>query len=292
MPEVTAKPVKPKAKLMVASDLGPRFSKIEKPDPTKGQTVGRTPWNELQREMPEMFDGGKYHGPGRFPPDTMAYFDFAFKGQQAAKLDRSCYMVTQKLLDDLASNAPHLTVLDVENRQLIDLEMLKIFEALATNSTVVQLKLAHNSSDEAVGELAQVLKTNRSITKVDISSNDIHDKGISALGEMLKTNSTLQELDLSSNFCRSETSDLAVGVAANRGLTKLNLNVSQIDDAGALALQAALVHNKTLRELTGFNNPVVNKELRKWLKNARRAPVAALPASGASRVLEGLAGLF
>merc|ERR1711957_14203 len=125
-------------------------------------------------------------------------------------------------------------------------------------------------------------KTNRSITKVDISSNDIHDKGISAL----------QELDLSSNFCRSETSDLAIGIAANRGLTKLNLNVSQIDDAGALALQAALVHNKTLRELTGFNNPVVNKELRKWLKNARRAPVAALPASGASRVLEGLAGLF
>ena len=70
---------KPKAKLMVASDLGPRFSKIEKPDPTKGQTVGKTPWNELQREMPEMFEGGdKYHGPGHFPPETMAYFSFAF----------------------------------------------------------------------------------------------------------------------------------------------------------------------------------------------------------------------
>ena len=263
---------KPKAKLMVASDLGPRFSKIEKPDPTKGQTVGKTPWNELQREMPEMFEGGgKYHGPGRFPPETMAYFSFAFKGQQAAKLDRSCYMVTQQLLDDLANNAPHLTVLDVENRQLIDLEMLKIFEALGTNSTVTELKLAHNSCDEAVLELCQVLRTNRSITKVDISSNDIHDKGVSALGEMLKTNSTLKELNLSSNFCRGETKDIAAGLAANRGLTKLNLDVSQIDDAGARALQAALEHNKTLRELSGFNNVVVDKELRKWLKTARRA---------------------
>ena len=271
MVEVVA--AKPKAKLMVASDLGPRFSKIEKPDPTKGQTVGKTPWNELQREMPEMFDAShKYHGPGRFPPETMAYFDFAFKGQQAAKLDRSCYMVTQKLLDDLASNAPHLTVLDVENRQLLDLEMLKIFEALATNSTVTELKLAHNSSDEAVGELAEVLKTNRSITRVDISSNDIHDKGISALGEMLKANSTLRELDHANNFCRGETRDLAAGLAANRGLTKLNLNVSQIDDAGARALQVALEQNKTLRELSGFNNVVIDKELRKWLKTARCVP--------------------
>jgi len=263
---------KPKAKLMIASDLGPRFSKTEKPDPTKGQTVGKTPWNELQREMPEMFEGdNKYHGPGRFPPETMAYFSFAFKGQQAAKLDRSCYMVTQRLLDDLANNAPNLTVLDVENRQLIDLEMLKIFEALGTNSTVTELKLAHNSSDESVGELCAMLRTNRSITKVDISSNDIHDKGISALGEMLKTNSTLKELNLASNFCRGETKDIAAGLAVNRGLTKLNLNVSQIDDAGARALQVALEQNKTLRELSGFNNVVIDKELRKWLKTARRA---------------------
>ena len=143
MPESSgAAPAKPKAKIMVPSDLGPKFSKIEKPDPTKGQTIGRTPWHELQRESPHLFDqDGKYHGPGQFPPETMSWFEFAYKGQQAAKLGRSCYQVTQKLLDELANNTnPQLKVLDVDNRQLIDLEMLKIFEALATKSAPPPIK--------------------------------------------------------------------------------------------------------------------------------------------------------
>lgn len=273
MPESSgAAPAKPKAKIMVPSDLGPKFSKIEKPDPTKGQTIGRTPWHELQRESPHLFDqDGKYHGPGQFPPETMSWFEFAYKGQQAAKLGRSCYQVTQKLLDELANNTnPQLKVLDIDNRQLIDLEMLKIFEALATNRTVVELKLAHNDADEAVLELCEVLKNNRMITKVDISSNDIHLKGITAIGEMLKVNTTLRELNMANNFARDEIRDIAAGLAVNRGLQRLNLNVNQIDDEGARALQTALVHNNTLRELTGFNNKVLDKDLRKWLKNARR----------------------
>lgn len=139
MPEISdapaAPPPKPKAKVMAPSDLGPNFSRIEKPDPTKGQTIGRTPWHELQRESPHMFEAsGKYHGPGRFPPETMPWFEFAFKGQKEAKLGRSCYQVTPKLLDDVANNNPQITVLDIDNRQLIDLEMLKICEALATKS--------------------------------------------------------------------------------------------------------------------------------------------------------------
>lgn len=163
---------------------------------------------------------------------------------------------------------------------------------------------------------------------MDISSNDIHAQGVTAIGEMLKVsiacshahtrcapapahslvappkpsarpvcrqvNHTIQELNMANNFAREQVRDIAAGLAANRGLTRLNLNVNQIDvrlpappwrppfcqvtvwptfavqDAGARTLQTALVHNNTLRELTGFNNKVLDKDLRKWLKNARR----------------------
>ena len=239
---------KEKPPLMVPNDLGPQFSRIPKPDPTKGQTIGKTPWDELQAAKPHMFDAeSKYHGPGKFDPSTHEWFTFAYKGQADAKLDRSCYMVTEKLLSDLRSNAPHITVLDIDNRQLIDIEMLKIFEALETNTTVVELKLAHNDADESAVELAELLKTNRTITKVDISSNDMHDKAIRAWGAMLAVNATLKELNFANNFCRDDVKAIAAGLAVNKTLTKLNLNVSQIDDAGALQLKEALASNTTLR---------------------------------------------
>lgn len=79
-----------KKPVMVASYMGPGFAKIEKPDPTKGQTIGRTPWPELQEHAPHIFNAsGKYAGPGRFDPSTLEYFDFAYKGQSDCKLDRA-----------------------------------------------------------------------------------------------------------------------------------------------------------------------------------------------------------
>jgi len=257
---------KEKKAVMVASYMGPGFAKIEKPDPTKGQTIGRTPWPELKQHAPHIFDGDKYHGPGKFDPSTFEWFDFAFKGQRDCKIDRSAYTVSAKLISDLSNNASHIKVLDIENRMLIDTEMLKIFEGLETNTTVTELKLAHNDADEAAIEFAEIMKTNKTITKADISSNDIHFKGITAIGEMLKVNTTLKELNMANNFCREQIKDIAEGLKVNKGLTKLNLNVSQIDDEGAMALQEALKSNTTLKELSGFNNVVVNKDLRKWLK--------------------------
>ena len=119
--------------------MGPGWAKIEKPDPTQGQTIGRTPWNELQGASPYMFDGdGKYSGPGKHDPSTHQYFDFAYKGQKDCKIDRTSYTVSAKLLEDLRSNAPHLKVLGCDNRWLIDLEMLKIFEALGNDSDLTK----------------------------------------------------------------------------------------------------------------------------------------------------------
>ena len=72
---------KDKKPVMIANPLGPSFSKIEKPDPTKGQTVGRTPWEELNAANHGIFEfAGKYHGPGKYDPATHQYFEFAYKG--------------------------------------------------------------------------------------------------------------------------------------------------------------------------------------------------------------------
>ena len=257
---------KPKAKLMVASDLGPQFSKIEKPDPTKGQTAGK------RRERAAARDAGDVRGrrqvprAGTLPAGDDGLLFVRLQGQQAASSTAAATW-TQQLLDDLANNAPHL-MLDVENRQLIDLEMLKIFEALGTNSTVTELKLA------------TTLRPGLLDCATCSGPTAASPRWTSAATTSTTRASARWRCSRPTARSRSSTSP-ATSARRDQRHRRRPRRQPRPDQAqprrepdrrrGARALQAALEHNKTLRELSGFNNVVVDKELRKWLKTARRA---------------------
>jgi hypothetical protein len=236
-----------------------------------GQTVGKTPWPELQAAKPSLFnDDGKYIGPGDFPRDTIPYFEFWYKGQGGGgKHEDTAYEITPLLLEHISNNEPSLTKLDMKNRNQKDKTMLKIFAALKKNTTITELDLSHNTFDLAAIELGELLKTNKTLKKIDVSSCDMHDKAILGFAEALMCNNTLTELNLSNNFARKESKYIAEALKTNTALTSLNLDVNQIMDDGAESLKLALQVNTTLKSLSGYNNPVVDKELRKWLKKPR-----------------------
>jgi len=86
-------------------------------------------------------------------------------------------------------------------------------QALANNHTLTSLTIngyegndihkknfTHNFSSEEAAYLAEAIKTNKSITKIDLSTNRIEDRGARALAIALETNRTLKRLILCRNF--------------------------------------------------------------------------------------------
>jgi Ran GTPase-activating protein (RanGAP) involved in mRNA processing and transport len=91
--------------------------------------------------------------------------------------------------------------LRLENNDITAKGIRILAEALYGNITLVELHLSNNCiSDMGVHALAQVLSINNSTLKcLEIHSNNITDEGAEYLAEMLKTNKTLSLLGLNSN---------------------------------------------------------------------------------------------
>ncbi|KAG0358602.1 hypothetical protein BGZ54_010353 [Gamsiella multidivaricata] len=107
-------------------------------------------------------------------------------------------------LSNLQSKRPsHLQKLSVEmNATFIGVNELEILaEALKTNSTLTTLNLESNSiGDNGALALSEALKTNSTLTSLDLQYNSIRENGALALSEALKTNSTLTTLNSRNNL--------------------------------------------------------------------------------------------
>ena len=164
---------------------------------------------------------GKWAGTGFYPEETLQYFEFYFKGKTS---EHTGYMPNELLFETLTTNSPKIQVLDLERRNLDSETMGAIMSCLMANTKVTELKIARNCSfwseqpDDFGLALAQVLKTNKSITKVDIKNNDIHEDGIFALMDALKTNTTVTWLDMSDNFSRGKGGAIAEMIAVRATL--------------------------------------------------------------------------
>ena len=154
----------------------------------------------------QSFDG-KWAGTGFYPEETLKYFEFYFKGKSA---EHTGYMPNELLFEELTMNSPNIKVLDVERRNLDSETMGAIMNCLIGNTQVHTLKIARNVSfwseqpDNFGKALAEVLKTNKTITKVDIKNNDIHEEAIQELMKVLETNTTVTWLDMQDNFSRGK----------------------------------------------------------------------------------------
>lgn len=161
----------------------------------------------------------------------------------------------------------------------------ELFDALQRTTTLHTLDLSFNKiNDSAVVVIAEVLRTNQSIMKLDLSNNQIG-KGSRALLESLNFNGNIMELNLSFNRlgdCHYELMSNNVGLLSldlshndigergglsleqllrgkNCALTVLNLSQNHLGDMGAHYLASALSHNNNLTELTLCENKIGDK---------------------------------
>ncbi|CAN9511852.1 unnamed protein product [Ophioblennius macclurei] len=101
-----------------------------------------------------------------------------------------------ELMQQVRSNDPSITELNVNNSEVIKTKTLIEFaKALNDNTNVKTFALANCRADDHVAyAIAGTLRNNKTITSVNIDSNHLTGKGILSLIQALQHNSTLTEL--------------------------------------------------------------------------------------------------
>ncbi|CAK6952709.1 leiomodin-1 [Scomber scombrus] len=101
-----------------------------------------------------------------------------------------------ELMEQVRSNDPSLTELNVNNSEVIKTKTLMEFaEALRKNTHVKNFALANCRADDHVAyAIAGMLRSNKTITSVNLDSNLLTGKGILALIQSLQHNAVLTEL--------------------------------------------------------------------------------------------------
>ncbi|KAF9944254.1 hypothetical protein BGZ70_004873, partial [Mortierella alpina] len=137
-------------------------------------------------------------------------------------------------------------------------ELTTIAEVLKTNSTLTALDLTNNSSgDSGAGVLAEALKTNTTLSSLSLNNNNIGDNGARSLAYALKTNKTLTTLSLEDNFIKFNGAlALSESLKTNLTLTTLNLDWKSIIFIRVEGLTVALKSNSTVATLNLESNSI------------------------------------
>lgn len=117
------------------------------------------------------------------------------KAKQEEEEDEDSSMFDE-LMQQVRSNDPSLAELNVNNSEVIKTKTLMEFaEALHNNTHVKTFALANCRADDHVAyAIAGMLRSNKTITSVNLDSNHLTGKGILSLIQSLLHNSTLTEL--------------------------------------------------------------------------------------------------
>ena len=132
-----------------------------------------------------------------------------------------------------------------------------LVDLLTANTSLTRLDLSGNNiGDPGATLLAQVLQTNLTLENVGLSRILMGDAGASALAKALTVNTSLTRLDLSNNIIGDPGAiSLAKALETNSTLANLNLSWIQMGDAGVISLAKALTVNTSLTwlDLSGNN---------------------------------------
>jgi hypothetical protein len=153
---------------------------------------------------------------------------------------------------DQLSHAKHLLSLDLSHNQLAGggaagsnpLRGLWVLLKRSQPSCLVDLSLRRNRLGKpAVEALGIVLKTNRTLRRLDLGWNQIRDAGPLQLNE----NVSLVDLDLSNNALGAESvNSFATSLAGNFALRHLNLSQNRLHRSAVRKISKSLRSNKTL----------------------------------------------
>jgi Ran GTPase-activating protein (RanGAP) involved in mRNA processing and transport len=199
----------------------------------------------------------------------------------------------QALTEALKTNTV-LTSLDLSDNRLGDAGVQALTEALKTNTVLTSLDLSDNRLGDAGkrsrGVINAYLVRNRmqkdsTLTYLNLN-NQLGAAGVQALAAVLKTNTTLTSLDLDSNQLGDTGAQaLTEALKTNTTLTSLDLSGNQLGDVGVQALAEALKTNTTLTRLNlGNNQPgkvgkAAEREIEGYLARNRKLQETAKPAS-------------
>jgi len=199
----------------------------------------------------------------------MQYWEWIFKGEQRGFKDYgydSCYVPTPLLFTHLSTSSPELKVFNMSGREVRDREMRPIIAALKGNTSVTEIDISRNRADLAYMDLCEILKVNKTVTKLSLKNNDMHDKAIIGVAELISCNTPLKYLDLTCNFVRGEAKYIAEAITMNTTLETLLMDNCQIEDEGAEALLAACKASPSIKVFSGANNNCISKDIRKQMR--------------------------
>ena len=126
---------------------------------------------------------------------------------------------------------------------------------LSCNSTLTELNMPWRGlSPKSCMTIFHGLKHNSSLKKLDLSGNTFDQHTLQALTDMLPCNNSLTELSIAAlKVAGSHTTDMtehiAVGLAQNHSVKRLDISKNEITSVGAVNIFRALVNNTTLESL-------------------------------------------
>lgn len=142
--------------------------------------------------------------------------------------------------------------------------------------SVTGVELVCNSiGNVGAGHIADALRCNRSLTRLDMSHNFIESAGASAILASLRDNDTLAYLDLSDNAhlwrgcSRSMESQIADALARNTSLKVLKLMATGTTDRECLMLARVLESSRSIVEVDLSRNDISEVGLRILLNAVR-----------------------
>ncbi|KAF9322929.1 hypothetical protein BG006_001946 [Podila minutissima] len=229
--------------------------------------------NELELRRPLLGFGGRnaYYCPGGNPrPDSscfLAEFSFFNATRDIQDLLQASELTVQgqHKVEQVERLAIHIRLGDITISEqpetyvkIGDNGAQALAAALRTNSTLTILNLDQNLiGDSGAQALAAALRTNSTLTSLDLRSIEIGFRGVQALSAALRTNSTLASLDLRANRIGDKKAQvLFEALKTNSTLTTVNLDQNSTGDSGAQAVSEALKMNSTLTTLNLDQNSI------------------------------------
>ncbi len=184
-------------------------------------------------------------------------------------------MPLQELISQIRENNPPIVTLKVDGRQIDNANLQMLSAELKTNNTVTSVDLSYNDfGSEGIRSFSDTLKTNQTLTKANLSHNKIGPDGAKYLSEALKTNITLLSLDVSHSNIYLALGVLGIQylcelIKANHGLARINLSYSDIQPPSTKTLSEALKANYGLTSIVLTGNklgPVGTQDICEALK--------------------------
>jgi len=162
-------------------------------------------------------------------------------------------------LYNILSKNTTLKKLNLSRNSSKGIDCKQIVKGLEKNNTLISLNLSQiisKHSKETGNELANVIKSNSSLTELDLSENRINSTGYNSVARGLKKNTSLKMLNLKYNAVKSEEDkensallNIFESLKDNTSLTNLDLGAINVYAKGVIQLALSLKNNTSLTTL-------------------------------------------